>query len=113
MHLKGKTPAPVVLFSHGLGGSREGSVYLGEHWAARGYVALAMDLSGNGPDGRLPDGGPNQDDDTKFREFTAADVKDMWSYHAVAAVLRGHSLLASRPEVEVARAVGGVQHSTP
>ena len=29
-------PAPVVLFSHGLGGSRNGSAFLGEHWAARG-----------------------------------------------------------------------------
>jgi predicted dienelactone hydrolase len=26
-------PAPVVLFSHGLGGSREGCGYLREHWA--------------------------------------------------------------------------------
>jgi predicted dienelactone hydrolase len=32
-------PAPVVLFSHGLGGSRTGSVFPGEHRAARGYVA--------------------------------------------------------------------------
>jgi predicted dienelactone hydrolase len=32
--------APVVLFSHGLGGSREGSAYLGEHWAARGFIAV-------------------------------------------------------------------------
>jgi predicted dienelactone hydrolase len=29
--------APVVLVSHGLGGSRAGSAYLGRHWAARGY----------------------------------------------------------------------------
>ena len=33
-------PEPVVLFSHGLGGNREGSRFLGEHWAARGYVAV-------------------------------------------------------------------------
>ncbi|MCX6895312.1 MAG: dienelactone hydrolase, partial [Verrucomicrobia bacterium] len=33
-------PAPVVLFSHGLGGTRTGSKFLGEHWAARGYVAV-------------------------------------------------------------------------
>jgi predicted dienelactone hydrolase len=33
-------PAPVVLFSHGLGGSRAGGEYLGEQWAARGYVAV-------------------------------------------------------------------------
>jgi predicted dienelactone hydrolase len=35
----GDDPAPVVLFSHGLGGSRDTSPYLGEHWARRGYVA--------------------------------------------------------------------------
>jgi predicted dienelactone hydrolase len=35
-----KSPAPVALFSHGLGGSREGSGYLGRHWAARGYIAV-------------------------------------------------------------------------
>jgi len=39
--------APVVLFSHGLGGSREGSVYLGKHWAARGYVAVFLQHPGS------------------------------------------------------------------
>jgi predicted dienelactone hydrolase len=33
-------PCPVVLFSHGLGGTRQTSGYLGEHWAARGYAAV-------------------------------------------------------------------------
>jgi len=37
-----KSPAPVVLFSHGLGGTREGCAYLGEHWARRGYVAVFL-----------------------------------------------------------------------
>ena len=40
-------PAPVVLFSHGLGGTREGSVYLGKHWAARGYVAVFLQHPGS------------------------------------------------------------------
>jgi len=39
--------APVVLFSHGLGGSREGSSYLGKHWAARGYVAVFLQHLGS------------------------------------------------------------------
>jgi predicted dienelactone hydrolase len=43
----GRSPAPVVLFSHGLGGSREGSAYLGEHWAARGYVAVLLQHPGS------------------------------------------------------------------
>lgn len=33
-------PQPVVLFSHGLGGSRNGCAYLGSHWASRGYVVV-------------------------------------------------------------------------
>lgn len=40
-------PAPVVLFSHGLGGSRAGSVFLGEHWAGRGYVAVFLQHPGS------------------------------------------------------------------
>src|SRR5262249_21333862 len=35
------------LFSHGLGGSREGSVYLGKQWAARGYVAVFLQHPGS------------------------------------------------------------------
>lgn len=42
-----KTPAPVVLFSHGLGGSREGNPYLGQHWSARGYVVVFMQHAGS------------------------------------------------------------------
>src|ERR1700682_4529116 len=44
---KENKPAPVVLFSHGLGGSREGSAYLGNHWAARGYVAVFLQHPGS------------------------------------------------------------------
>jgi predicted dienelactone hydrolase len=44
---KEKKPAPVVLFSHGLGGSREGSAFLGNHWAARGYVAVFLQHPGS------------------------------------------------------------------
>ena len=40
-------PAPVVLFSHGLGGSREGSKFLGERWAARGYFAVFVQHPGS------------------------------------------------------------------
>lgn len=41
-----KSPAPVVLFSHGLGGSREGSAYLAEHWSARGYLCIFLQHPG-------------------------------------------------------------------
>jgi predicted dienelactone hydrolase len=42
-----RTPVPVVFFSHGLGGSRSGSAYLGRHWAARGYVAVFLQHPGS------------------------------------------------------------------
>lgn len=40
-------PVPVILFSHGLGGSRENNPYLGRHWAARGYVAVFLQHPGS------------------------------------------------------------------
>ncbi len=43
----GGKAAPVVLFSHGLGGSREMGGYLGKHWAARGYVAVFLQHPGS------------------------------------------------------------------
>jgi predicted dienelactone hydrolase len=42
-----KAPAAVVLFSHGLGGTRAGSSYLGTHWAQRGYVAVFVQHPGS------------------------------------------------------------------
>jgi predicted dienelactone hydrolase len=43
----GQSPAPVVLFSHGLGGSREGNAFMGQHWSARGYVAVFVQHPGS------------------------------------------------------------------
>jgi len=43
----GASPAPVVIFSHGLGGTREGCAYLGRHWAARGYAAVVIQHPGS------------------------------------------------------------------
>lgn len=40
-------PAPALLFSHGLGGTREGSGYLGKHWSARGYAAVFIQHPGS------------------------------------------------------------------
>jgi predicted dienelactone hydrolase len=41
------SPAPVVLWSHGLGGSRDNARYLGEHWSARGYVVVCLQHPGS------------------------------------------------------------------
>ena len=43
----GRGPFPVILFSHGLGGSREGYEYLGEYWAAHGYVSVHLQHLGS------------------------------------------------------------------
>jgi len=95
-------PFPAMVLVHGGGGQafREWA----ELWAQRGYVALAMDTAGQGPGKiRLPDGGPDQSDEIKFRTFTDLEVREQWTYHAVAAVVRGHSLLASLPQVDALR----------
>ena len=39
--------APVILFSHGLGGSRNNNPYLGHHWAARGYIVVFIQHIGS------------------------------------------------------------------
>jgi dienelactone hydrolase len=95
----GDGPFPAMVLVHGGGGTafKEWA----ELWAKRGYVALAMDLAGRGPDrNRLPDGGPDQDDRAKFHADT---LRDFWTYHAVAAVVRGVSLLRTFPEVDRGR----------
>src|ERR1039458_9879228 len=97
----GNGPFPAMVLVHGGGGKafRDWA----EHWAKRGYVALAMDTASCGPNGPLPDGGPDQSDGTKFRDFTDEDAREMWTYHAVSAVIRGASLLAALPEVDPRR----------
>src|SRR5439155_21437910 len=35
-------PVPVVIFSHGLGGTREHYEYVGRQWAANGYVVVHL-----------------------------------------------------------------------
>ena len=97
-----KVPAMVLI--HGGGGSAFHEwVRL---WNSRGYAALAMDTCGcvsnhgyqnhprhawGGPPGW---GGWTQTKDA---------VTDQWPYHAVAAAIKGHSLLRSFPEVDGAR----------
>jgi len=44
---EGAGPFPVVIFSHGLGGSRENYEYLGRHWAGCGYVSVHLQHIGS------------------------------------------------------------------
>jgi len=44
---KATTPFPVVIFSHGLGGSREAAVYLGDYLCKHGYVGVFIQHPGS------------------------------------------------------------------
>ncbi len=43
----GEGPFPVIVFSHGLGGTRESYEYLGRHWASHGYVSVHLQHLGS------------------------------------------------------------------
>ena len=97
-----KAPAPVVLFSHGLGGSRAGYAYLGRHWASRGYVAVFLEH-------RASDATGIRNFLSRVRDVPAVlDQLERWNKsdgHALAGMLdlsrigmSGHSLGASTTE---------------
>ena len=97
-----KVPAMVLV--HGGGGTAFAEwVRL---WTKRGYAAIAMDTCGVAPvkdpnvRPRHADGGP-----PGWGDFDNADapVADQWTYHAVAAIILGHSFLRTLPEVDVNR----------
>lgn len=108
---------PAMVLVHGGGGTafREWA----ELWARRGYAAIAMDLAGYRPiEGanaharenrvRLDQPGPDQGDDEKFGSIDKP-VGEQWPYHAVANVIRAHSLVRGFPEVDRSRtAVTGI-----
>ena len=74
-----------------------------ELWRKRGYAAIAMDLAGRDANRqRLSDGGPDQGHPQKFDDL-AGGVKNAWTYHAVANVIRAVSLLRAMPEVDADR----------
>jgi dienelactone hydrolase len=110
---------PAVVLIHGGGGTAFAEwVWL---WAKRGYAAIAMDLSGRRASApefdpqtrelnvvrnhrdiirtRLLHGGPEADHLSKFTN-SGGDLSDDWQIHAVAAVIRAHSLIRSFPEVD-------------
>ena len=93
---------PGIVLVHG-GGGKAFKEWV-EKWAADGYAAIAMDLGGKGADGKfLENAGPDQTHEEKFTATDKGDLRDVWSYHAVASVILAHSLLLNRPEVDPAR----------
>lgn len=47
---KSSSPVPVILFSHGLGGSCENNAYLGNYWANANYFVIAVQHAGSDTD---------------------------------------------------------------
>lgn len=43
----GATNLPLVVFSHGLGGTREGYAYVAQHWATNGYICVVVQHPGS------------------------------------------------------------------
>ena len=109
--IEGNSPSgkryPAVVLVHG-GGGAAFSEWV-KLWAKRGYAAIAMDLAGCGPNRvRMPDGGPGQGHDMKFETIGLPKTRQ-WTYHAVANVIRAHSLIQSFAEVDSKRtAVTGI-----
>lgn len=118
---------PGVVLIHGGGGTAFAKwVHL---WAKRGYAAIAMDLSGMRPPAPeydkatglaigprpskgtrtpLENGGPLHGHEQKFNSI-GGSTDDDWPFHAVASVVRAHSLIRSFPEVDQDRtAVTGI-----
>ncbi|MBS1997852.1 MAG: alpha/beta fold hydrolase [Cyanobacteria bacterium SZAS LIN-2] len=43
----GQAPYPLVIFSHGLGGSREAAPYLGDYWSHHGFLCIFVQHPGS------------------------------------------------------------------
>ena len=95
---------PGIILVHG-GGGKAFKEWV-EKWAADGYVALALDFSATGGnEDKFEGNGPGQGKKEKFEDIALGDLKNMWSYQAVADIILAHSLLLSFPEVDEKKTV--------
>lgn len=100
--IESKVPAMVLV--HGGGGTAFASWV--KTWNDRGYAAIAMDTCGSIPKGER-DGMKHPRHEWSGPSGWGSSVaqivdpiKDQWTYHAVAAVMRCHSYLRSLPMVD-------------
>ena len=101
---RGAGPVPGIVLVHGGGGSA--FAHWVRLWNERGYAAIAMDTCGHTPDApghrrdHHPLGGP-----PGWGAYDRAfdPPTEQWGYHAVEAILRGHSLLRAQPGVDPKR----------
>ncbi|HEY0008569.1 MAG TPA: hypothetical protein VGB55_07590 [Tepidisphaeraceae bacterium] len=82
-NLSASTPVPVILFCHGLGGSREAASYLGEDWARHGFAGVFLQHPGSdtsvwrGKDGLPVAGAARRMKAAASSEQYAARLKDV------------------------------------
>lgn len=104
------TKVPAMVLVHGGGGTAFDSWV--RRWTARGYAAIAMDTCGALPRKEQKDGKPGkawernpQGGPPGWGGYGQIDEPhgDQWTYHAVSAAIRAHSLLRSLPEVDAER----------
>ena len=102
-----QSKVPAMVLVHGGGGTAFAKWV--KTWNDRGYAAIAMDTCGKIPQGER-DGRPHNTHAWSGPSGWGSSVgqvdeplKDQWTYHAVAAVIRCHSFLRARPEVDAAR----------
>ncbi len=108
---------PAVLLVHGYGGHP----FLPwiKMWNARGYAALAMDVTGyfprrinsgstegdsqnwrHGPYGLFEESGYCAGPDNDLMDITGREARDHWIAYALAAVLKGHAVLKQMMEID-------------
>ncbi|MHC4884376.1 MAG: alpha/beta hydrolase family protein, partial [Planctomycetota bacterium] len=109
-YLREGETCPAMVLLHGGGGTAfDEWVRL---WNQRGYAAIAIDQCGSVPEQPKPIFGGveharhNHSGPAGWNaSFEAVNepIEEQWQYHAVAAILRAHTLLASQPGVDADR----------